>query len=352
MADAWSNWQRGRTFFEEGCDEVRGSIDLEAGRSYEVVIEFATKDVATLGLAAFAAGISLPHGDAAIAEAARLATEAETALVFVGRNGEWDTEGSDLTGIELPGRQNELVAAVAAANPRTVVVLQSGGPVEMPWLDQVAAVVSAWYPGQEAGNAIADVLTGAAEPGGRLPQSFPVRWADNPAHSQDREIYPGLNGKVRYEEGLFIGYRHYDRLGIAPMFPFGFGLSYTSFALANLAVDSARFEADGVAIVSVEVSNTGDRAGSDVVQVYVADPEASLPRPMRELKGFAKVALAPGETQRVEIELDARAFAFYSPGAQHWLVEEGRFVISAARHAGDPGLVAEISRTTTLMLPV
>jgi beta-glucosidase len=352
VADAWSNWQRGRTFFEEGCDEVRGSIDLEAGRSYEVVIEFATKDVATLGLAAFAAGISLPHGDAAIAEAARLATEAETALVFVGRNGEWDTEGSDLTGIELPGRQNELVAAVAAANPRTVVVLQSGGPVEMPWLDQVAAVVSAWYPGQEAGNAIADVLTGAAEPGGRLPQSFPVRWADNPAHSQDREIYPGLNGKVRYEEGLFIGYRHYDRLGIAPMFPFGFGLSYTSFALANLAVDSARFEADGVAIVSVEVSNTGDRAGSDVVQVYVADPEASLPRPIRELKGFAKVALAPGETQRVEIELDARAFAFYSPGAQHWLVEEGRFVISAARHAGDPGLVAEISRTTTLMLPV
>lgn len=352
VVDAWSAWQRGRTFFEEGCDEVRGRIDLEAGRSYAVVIEFATKDVATLGLAAFAAGISLPLGDAAIAEAARLAAEAETALVFVGRNGEWDTEGSDLTSIELPGRQNELVAAVAAANPRTVVVLQSGGPVEMPWLDQVAAVVSAWYPGQEAGNAIADVLTGAAEPGGRLPQSFPVRWADNPAHSQDREIYPGLNGKVRYEEGLFIGYRHYDRLGISPMFPFGFGLSYTSFALSNLSVDSARFEADGVALVSVDVSNTGDRTGSDVVQVYVADPEASLPRPARELKGFAKVALAPGETRRVEIELDARAFALYSPAAQHWLVEEGRFVISAARHAGDPGLVADISRTTTLMLPV
>ena len=352
VADAWSQWQRGRTFFEEGCDEVTGLVELEAGRSYEVVIEFATKEVATLGLAAFAAGISLPLGDAAIAEAASAAASAETALVFIGRNGEWDTEGSDLQGIALPGRQNELVEAVAAANPRTVVVLQSGGPVEMPWLDKVAAVVSAWYPGQEAGNAIADVLTGVAEPGGRLPQSFPVRWADNPAHSQDREIYPGLNGKVRYEEGLFIGYRHYDRLGIAPMFPFGFGLSYTQFALSGLKLDSSRFEADGVVSVRVTVSNIGERAGSDVVQVYVADPEASLVRPARELKGFTKVQLAAGESRQVEIGLDARAFAFYAPEARHWLVEKGRFVVSVCHHAGDAGLSGEIERSTTLMLPV
>lgn len=352
VADAWSQWQRGRTFFEEGCDEVAGMIELEAGHSYEVVIEFATKDVATLGLAAFAAGISLPLGDAAIAEAARVAASAETALVFIGRNGEWDTEGSDLQGIALPGRQNELVEAVAAANARTVVVLQSGGPVEMPWLDKVAAVVSAWYPGQEAGNAIADVLIGAAEPGGRLPQSFPVRWADNPAHSQDREIYPGLDGKVRYEEGLFIGYRHYDRLGIAPQFPFGFGLSYTQFVLSGLELDSSRFEADGVVSVRVTISNTGERAGSDVVQVYVADPEASLTRPARELKGFAKVQLAAGESRQVEIGLDARAFAFYSPEARHWLVEKGSFVVSVVRHAGEAGLSATIERQTTLMLPV
>jgi beta-glucosidase len=213
-------------------------------------------------------------------------------------------------------------------------------------------VVSAWYPGQEAGNAIADVLVGAADPGGRLPQSFPVRWADNPAQSQDREVYPGLAGKVRYEEGLFIGYRHYDRLGIAPLFPFGFGLSYTSFALSGLTVDASRFEADGAVTVSVEVTNTGARAGSDVVQVYVSDPEASLVRPAKELKGFAKVTLAPGETRRVEMALDARAFAFYAPKAKHWLVEPGRFVIGAARHAADPGLTAEVSRDTTLMLPV
>ena len=352
VADAWSQWQRGRTFFEEGCDEVTGLIELEAGRSYEVMIEFATKEVATLGLAAFAAGISLPLGDAAIAEAVRLAKSAETALVFIGRNGEWDTEGSDLQGIALPGRQNELVEAVAAANPRTIVVLQSGGPVEMPWIDKVAAVVSAWYPGQEAGNAIADVLTGVAEPGGRLPQSFPVRWADNPAHSQDREIYPGLNGKVRYEEGLFIGYRHYDRLGISPSFPFGFGLSYTQFALSGLELDSSRFEADGVVSLRVTLSNIGARAGSDVVQVYVADPEASLVRPARELKGFAKLQLAAGESRQVEIVLDARAFAFYAPEARHWLVEAGRFVVTACRHAGDAGLSAAVERQSTLMLPV
>lgn len=352
VADNWSGWQKGRTYFEEGSDEVVGEIAIEAGRSYPVVIEFATKDFTTLGLAAFAAGIGKPLGDEAIAEAVAAAKAAETAIVFIGRNGEWDTEGSDLTNIALPGRQNDLVAAVAAANPRTVVVLQSGGPVEMPWLDQVAAVVSGWYPGQEAGNALADVLMGAAEPGGRLPQSFPVRWADNPAHSQDREIYPGLAGKVRYEEGLFIGYRHYDRLGIAPLYPFGFGLSYTSFALSEVSVDASGFEADGCVRVSVDVTNTGTRSGSDVVQVYVHDVAASLPRPEKELKGFAKLALAAGEKRRVLIDLDARAFAFYSPGAQHWLVERGSFVIRVARHAADPGLTAEVSRTTTLMLPV
>jgi beta-glucosidase len=179
-----------------------------------------------------------------------------------------------------------------------------------------------------------------------------VRWNDNPAHSQDREIYPGLSGKVRYEEGLFIGYRHYDRLGIVPMFPFGFGLSYTSFALGGLEVDASRFEADGAVTISVEVTNTGDRTGSDVVQLYVSDPEASLVRPQKELKGFAKVTLQPGETKRVTIALDDRAFAFYAPSAKHWLVEKGRFIIRAARHAADPGLTAEVTRETTLMLPV
>jgi beta-glucosidase len=352
VADAWRNWTKGHTFFEEGCDEVIGEVAFEAGRDYEIRIEFATKSFATLGLAAFSVGIGKPLGDEAIAEAVALAKASEVALVFVGRSGEWDTEGSDLASIALPGRQNELIAAVAKANPNIVVVLQTGGPVEMPWLEAVSAVIEAWYPGQEAGNAIADVLTGAAEPGGRLPQTFPQRWADNPTQSQDREVYPGHDGKVRYEEGVFIGYRHYDRHGIVPLFPFGFGLSYTQFRVTDFAVDAHQFESDGTVSVSMTVHNLGTRAGSEVVQVYVADPEASLPRPKRELKAFAKVQLAPGATERVTLELDERAFAFFSEEAKHWVVEPGRFIVSVAKNAADPGYAHEITRITRLLLPV
>lgn len=352
VADAWSNWTRGRTFFEEGCDEVVGMSELEAGRAHQVVIEFATKEFATLGLAAFAAGIGRPLGDEAIAQAVAAALNADTAVVFVGRNGEWDTEGSDLPSILLPGRQDELVAAVASANPNTVVVLQTGGPVEMPWIGSVASLLQAWYPGQEAGNAIADVLTGAAEPSGRLPQTFPMRWADNPTHSQDREVYPGLEGKVRYEEGIFVGYRHYDRLGMTPLFPFGFGLGYARFTLSDLAIDDSAFEADGNVGVSVTVTNISDRDGSAVIQLYVSDDIASDLRPAKELKAFSKVWLRAGESRQVTLTLDARAFAFYRVKARHWLVEAGSFTLLLGQNAADLPLSGQVSRSTTLMLPV
>lgn len=353
IADAWgANWKKGRTFFEEGNDEVVGTMYLEAGRSYRVELEFGKKPAGVLDFSAARLGIGLPLGDKAIAAAAAVARDADVAIVFVGRSGEWDTEGADLLDIKLPGRQDELVSAVAKANKRTIVVLQTGGPVEMPWLGEVAGVIEAWYPGQEAGNSIADVVIGKAEPGGRLPQSFPVRWNDNPVHSQDREIYPGLAGKVRYEEGIFIGYRHYDRQGITPQFPFGFGLSYTSFELSDLAVDDSRFDPDGAVSVYVTVSNTGARAGSEVVQLYVGDEASSVPRPAKELKAFAKVHLAPGETRRVKLDLRDRDFAFYSVDAKHWVVEPGSFVILAGTSATDIKLSAQIRRNTRLMIPV
>lgn len=352
IADAWTNWTKGRTFFEEGSDEVVGTLEMEAGRRYEVVIEFATKDFATLGLAAFAAGIGRPLGDEDIAEAVRIARNADTAIVFIGRNGEWDTEGSDLASIDLPGRQNELVAAIANANPNTIVVLQTGGPVEMDWTGSVAALLQAWYPGQEAGNAIADVLIGAAEPSGRLPQTFPVRWADNPAQSQDREVYPGFEGKVRYEEGIFVGYRHYDRLGLTPLFPFGFGLGYTSFAVSDLIIADDAFEAEGNVAVGVTVTNTGQREGSTVVQLYVSDDAWSDPRPAKELKAFSKVRLMAGQSRQIALSLDARAFAFYRSRARHWLVEDGSFTLRVGLSSADLPLSANVSRSTTLMLPV
>ncbi|MFO1142582.1 MAG: glycoside hydrolase family 3 C-terminal domain-containing protein [Amaricoccus sp.] len=348
VTDAWTGWQPGRTFFEEGCDEVVGTVDLVAGQPVEVGVEFATRPAKLMGFAAFRVGIGLPLGDAAIAEAVETARVAETALVFVGRNGEWDTEGSDLEDITLPGRQDELVAAVAAANPRTVVVLQTGGPVEMPWIDAVPAVLQAWYPGQEAGNAIADVLLGAADPGGRLPQTFPVRWADNPTASRDPEVYPGRDGRVRYAEGLFIGYRHYDRAGIAPLFPFGFGLSYTTFALDAFG---ARLEADGVSVTAT-VRNTGDRPGSTVLQIYAGAPGASVPRPAKELKAFAKLHLTAGEAKEVTLSLTARDFAYWDEAKHAWVVEPGRFDVLAGFSAADlPGRASVTVETGQRIAP-
>lgn len=348
VADAWTDWRKGRTFFEEGCDEVIGEATLKAGRPVEITIEFASKPHASLGIAAFRLGIGIPLGDAAIERAVEAARAAETALVFVGRNGEWDTEGSDLDGITLPGRQNELVSAVAAVNPRTVVVLQTGGPVEMPWLDRVAGVLQAWYPGQEAGNAIADVLLGKAEPGGRLPQSFPVKWSDNPAHSQDPKVYPGQDGEVEYREGVFVGYRHYEKHGIAPLFPFGFGLGYTSFAFEGLAIDDGRFQAEGRVTATLRVSNTGQRAGSTVIQLYVAPAPASVDRPARELKAFAKVRLDPGASQTVELDLDARAFAYFDTDAGKWIVAPGTYGIEIGTDAQTMVLSGEVGRSGKL----
>ena len=192
------------------------------------------------------------------------------ALVFVGLNGDWESEGHDRPDMELAGEQNELIERVAAANPSTVVVLQTGSPVAMPWLDKVAGVLQAWYPGQECGNAIADVLFGAVNPSGKLPQTFPVRLEDNPAYIN----YPGENGHVRYGEGIFVGYRYYEKKRVAPLFPFGFGLSYTSFAYANLRLAAPTIGPDDQLTVSVDVTNTGQRAGQEIVQLYVRDVAA------------------------------------------------------------------------------
>lgn len=340
VVDIWDDWKKGRTFFEEGCDERTGLIDLEAGKTYLIEMELQTVPAANLVNPAFRFGVSCPLGDDAIAEAVAAAKDADSVLLFVGRSGEWDTEGSDLDHIRLPGRQDELVKAVAKANSNTIVVLQTGGPVELPWLDDVAAVLQAWYPGQEVGNAVADILFGDAEPTGRLPQTFPKVWADNPAHSDDAGVYPGENGNVRYAEGVFNGYRHYDAKGITPLFPFGFGLGYTTFDISGLTVAD-----DGTGVrADITLRNTGDRDGTTVVQLYVGDAGASVSRPEKELKGFQKVTVKAGDEATVSITLDPRDFAYFDTDAGIWRVEEGEFTLSAGFSATDIRLSETIHR--------
>jgi len=245
--------------------------------------------------------------------------------------------------MELVGQQVALIEQVAAANPNTVVVLQTGSPIAMPWLDKAAGVIQAWYPGQECGNAIADVLFGAVNPSGKLPQTFPARLEDNPAYIN----YPGENGRVRYGEGIFVGYRYYEKKRVAPLFPFGFGLSYTSFAYANLRLSADTIAPGDRLTVSVDVTNTGQRAGQEIVQLYVRDVAARVARPEKELKGFAKVALAPGETKTVALTLDQAALAFWEDYRHAWVAEAGAFEALIGSSSQDIQARAEFHLSST-----
>jgi len=197
-------------------------------------------------------------------------------------------------------------------------VLINGTPIAMPWLDEVAAVVEAYYPGQQGGDAIARVIFGDVNPSGKLPETFPKRIQDNPSYG----FFPGQKRHVSYGEGIYVGYRHYDTKGIEPLFPFGYGLSYTEFEYSNLRIEQDR---DGTVRVTLDVKNVGKSAGAEVVQLYVMDIEASVERPDKELKAFAKIAMLPGQTEQAELFLKTGAFAFFSPKQKRWVVEPGVF---------------------------
>jgi beta-glucosidase len=312
---------------------------LQVGQSYGLRLEFA-KRASSLGIAAVRVGHLPPVPANAIQQAAQVAAEADVALLFIGMGGDWESEGFDRPDMELPAEQVELLHAVAAANPNTVVVLNTGSPVTMNWLDKVAAVVQAWYPGQECGNAIADVLFGDVNPSGRLPQTFPVRLQDNPAYIN----YPGENGRVHYGEGIFVGYRYYDKKEIAPLFPFGYGLSYTTFAVSNLML-SVEETAVPELEVTVDVTNTGSRAGQEVVQLYVSDIEAAVARPPKELKAFQKVWLEPGETKTVSFQLSHGSLAYYDDELHGWQAEAGEYGVGIGRSAADIVLEAAFRLT-------
>ncbi len=304
-------------------------LELKAGRPYELRVEFASmpgERWRTIRL-----GCLPPLPEDPIGEAVALAESSDMAVVFAGLTPEWEAEGFDRADMNLPGQQDELIARVSAVNPNTVVVLNAGSPLHMPWIEAVPAVLQMWYLGQEAGNAIADVLFGEADPGGRLPTTFPKQIEDNPSFKN----FPGENGKVTYEEGIFIGYRYYDKEGIQPLFPFGHGLSYTSFEYSNLRLGANSYHSGDEVRIEVDVTNTGPRRGQEVVQLYVRDVAARLERPPKELKAFAKVALAPGESETVRFALTQDDLAYYDEAAGGWTVEPGEFEVLVGRSAQD-----------------
>jgi beta-glucosidase len=276
--------------------------------------------------------------------AAAVARGADVALVFAADTA---TEGVDKT--SLATDDDPLVEAVAAANPRTTVVLETAGPVLTPWRERVNAIVEAWYPGQAAGRAIARVLFGDTDPGGRLPATFPRRMQDVPT-TGDREAYPGLI-EVKFKEGIFVGYRHYDQHGLEPAYPFGHGLSYTSFAYRGLRIRKGRGDS---AAVSVEVRNTGRRTGSDVAQLYLGLPDvgAAIKQPPRALKGARKLTLRPGQRRRVGFRLDPRALSYWHEGARRWRVAAGCYGVQVGRSSRDIRLRGTLAiRTTTCPAP-
>ena len=267
----------------------------------------------------------------------QVASSADVAIVFVN---DVEAEGSDRSSLSLPNNQDQLVQTVSQANPHTIVVLNTGAPVLMPWVDQVPGIVEAWYPGQEDGNAIAAILFGDVNPSGKLPMTFPKQASDVPANTTQQ--YPGVNGKAVYSEGVFVGYRYYDANHITPLFPFGHGLAYTTFSYSNLSVTPASSQG-GTISVSLDVTNTGSRDGSEVVQLYCGIPSTNMPEPPKQLKGFQKVFLSAGQTRRVTFSLDPSVLAYWDVNSHGWVVQKGTYQIMVGSSSSDIRLTSNLT---------
>jgi beta-glucosidase len=288
----------------------------------------------------YALGVGMDGEDAAqdtpeararlLQEAVDTAAKSAVAIVVVGRYPRLEGEGYDVKTMDLPAGQDELIQAVEKANPRTIVVLNTGDPVTMTkWLDSTPSLVEMWYGGQEGGHALASILFGEANPSGRLPVTFPKRFEDSPAFGH----YPGENLHVDYAEGIYVGYRYFDTKKVEPQFPFGYGLSYTTFEYSGLAVTPPQGTA--VAEVSVKVKNTGSRAGAEVIQLYVHDGHSRIDRPEHELKGFQRVQLKAGEERTVKFTLDRAAFSYWSQETKAWVADPGTFEVQVGSSSRD-----------------
>ncbi|THZ02459.1 hypothetical protein D6C92_00591 [Aureobasidium pullulans] len=332
IVDNVENQRSGPSFIGCGTVEESGTKELVAGQHYKIFLRWASANSSTRvkpdGVVLFGhggfriAGCKRLDFDVSIMEAADLARSVDQVVLFTGLSGEWESEGQDRPHMNLPPSNDDLISAVLDANPNTVIVVQSGTPVAMPWADKAKAIVQAWFGGNETGNGIADVLYGDVNPSGKLPLTMPRRIQDNPAYSN----YRCEGGRTLYGEDMYVGYRWYENIETAPLFPFGHGLSYTTFEMTNLEL---RQGGSNNLTVSCQVENNGGRAGAQVVQVYVAAPKSQyVGRPVKELKGFTKVFLEAGETDKVEIDLDlVQATSYWDEIEDKWCSEAGTYKI-------------------------
>jgi beta-glucosidase len=298
------------------------------------------------GEVGYAQGYSLTEDvmdDALMNEAVELAAAKDVAVIFAGLPDSFESEGFDRTHLDMPSSQCELIRRVAAVQPNTVVVLSNGAPIVMPWLDDAKAVLEGYLGGQATGSAAADVLFGKVNPSGKLAETFPVRLEQTPAYLN----FPGGKNEVFYGEGLFVGYRYYEAKKEKPLFPFGYGLSYTTFAYEQIEVDKELIKDTESVNVTVTVRNTGSRAGKEIVQLYVKPVDSSVVRPVKELKGFEKVSLQPGEAMKITFTLDKRAFAYFNTEIHDWFAETGAYEIVAGSSSADTPLAAEVKVVST-----
>ena len=331
-------WVDGKLLYEDWSDHPpvlhSAKLALKAKRDYPVKLEFYQHG----GGAAVQFSRVLPAAGE-IGKAVAAAKKADAALVFVGWADNLESEGKDRASLSLPEGQDALIEAVAKVNKRVVVVIQGGGPALMPWADKVSAIAHAWYAGQEGGLAMADVLLGRVNPSGKLPVTFPKRWEDSPAYGH----FPG-HDTVDYAEGLYVGYRHFDKRNVEPLFPFGYGLSYTRFDYVNMKAELKDASAGSPDVeVSADITNSGKRAGAEVAQLYIGQDGAPVDRPVQELKGFARVELAPGETRRVSFHLGKDAFAYYDESSHGWTVAPGSFTLRLGASSRDIRLTQPIT---------
>lgn len=309
--------------------QIKVKLKLKGGKPCAIKLEYYWQG--NQNFRSVSLGHQPPHAEDLIEEAVKLAKKSDVVVLIAGLNKEWEAEGSDRVDMKLPGAQNELIERLVKTNPNTIVVLNAGSALEMPWIDKVPAVLQLWYNSQEQGNALADILFGDENPSGKLPTTFPIRLEDNPAYIN----YPGENGKVRYGEGIFVGYRYYDKKNVAPLFPFGHGLSYTKFKYSNLRLSSKKIAADEILKVKVDVTNAGKVTGKEIVQLYVRDVHSTFARPEKELKAFDKVELKPNQTKTVTFTLNREAFWYFDTLKNAWSTEAGEFEILVGASSRD-----------------